>query len=94
MMSWQLADALLDALQVLFGLHHSAVHVFMYVHVTHALGEPCRKHSPLVARSYVDVSNLLFTSCSNGSFLECLPPTVEAVGLIPGRDMSVSGPLV
>jgi hypothetical protein len=33
----------LSALQVLFGLHPSAVHVCsLYVHVIHALGEPCR----------------------------------------------------
>jgi hypothetical protein len=48
LMSLQLADALL--MQVLFGLHPSSVHV------THALqGGPCREHSPLVTRSYVDV---------------------------------------
>ncbi len=35
------------------------------------------EHSPLVARSYA-CSELLLTSCSNGSFLECSPPTVEA----------------
>jgi hypothetical protein len=33
-------------------------------------GEPCREHSPLVSRSYVDVPN----SFSNGSFLEFSPP--------------------
>ncbi len=50
-----------DALQVLFGLHSSAVHVcscMFNVHVTHALGGAMsRKRSPLVARSYVDVRN-------------------------------------
>jgi hypothetical protein len=35
----------------------------------------CRELSPLVARSYTDVLNSLLTSCSNGSFLECSPPT-------------------
>ncbi len=39
----------------------------------------CREHSPLVARSYVDVPRILLTSWVNGSFLECSTPTaVEA----------------
>ncbi len=81
--NWQM---LCDALQVLFGIHPGAVHVSscMFIYNMHR-GEPCCKHSPLFACSYVDVPN--------SSFLECLPPTVEA-GLIPGQDMSVLGLLV
>ncbi len=38
---------------------------------------------------------LPLTSCSNGSFLECSPPTVEArVRFLGSQDMSVLGPLV
>jgi hypothetical protein len=39
-------------------------------------------------------SELLSTSCLNGSFLECSPPTHGGPGSIPGRDMSVSGRVV
>ncbi len=58
LISWQLADALLMpcmcySAYILVQFMCSCTHV----HVTHALGEPCREHSPLVARSYVDVPN-------------------------------------
>jgi hypothetical protein len=58
LISWQLADALMMpcrcySVYILVQFMCSCTHV----HVTHALGEPCREHSPLVAHSYVDVPN-------------------------------------
>jgi len=46
-----------DALQVLLGLPTYILVQFMYVHVTHELGEPHREHSLLVVHSHVDGPN-------------------------------------
>ncbi len=76
----------LNNTQVLFRLHFTVVQL-MCVHVCSCnylhWGEPCRR---LICKC----SEYLLASCSNGSFLECLPLTAEAPGSIPCREMLVS----
>ncbi len=64
-----------------------------YIPVIHALGGAMSRAFSTGRALICRCSKKLSASCSNGSFLECLPLTEEAlVRLLAGR--SVLGPLV
>ncbi len=75
-----------DALQVLFGLHPSVVHVCWWVYSCNtctggAMSRAFSTGHALICRC----SKQLSASCSNGSFLECLPLTEEALLWLPAE---------
>ncbi len=91
---WQLADALLTPCKCYFSdsgyILQCISCVFMYVHVTCALGKPCREHSPLVVHS--QMFRIAINKLFEWLFSRVLASHRGCPVSIPGRDMPVLSP--
>ncbi len=55
--------------------------------------EICKETKKDLSRAHMLMFRIAFTSCPNGSFLECWLPTGKPALSTPGRDMSAMAPL-